>query len=228
MIGNERKEESAAAIHSLLRPTNSQQNIFMGTLPLWRLPTLLMMMGEGEGGKSMHVECHTREGEREACRLSEEDKVLAAALAPHSHSFCFDVSNIAAEAYAKSVWFLADGVGHQGTRRNSLAFSPSSYSRGGRADRHTIESISFRPAIIDAHLPFPPLLALPLSSSTAPLYLSIHPCRIVRRIQSARSNQSLNPNNADGREERRRNGLILLIHGNAAGGAEAGERGRRE
>ena len=76
--------------------------------------------------------------------------------------------------------------------------------------------------------PFPPLPALPLSSSTAPLYLSIHPCRIVRRIQSARSNQSLNPNNADGREERRRNGLILLIHGNAAGGAEAGERGRRE
>ena len=72
------------------------------------------------------------------------------------------------------------------------------------------------------------LSPLPLFSSTAPLYLSIHPCRIVRRIQSARSNQSLNPNNADGREERRRNGLILLIHGNAAGGAEAGERGRRE
>lgn len=42
------RARAAAAIHSLAGPAvlDSQQNIFMGTLPLWRLPTLLMMMGE--------------------------------------------------------------------------------------------------------------------------------------------------------------------------------------
>ena len=171
-----------------------------------------------------------REGERGRERLSEEDKVLAAVLAPHSHSFCFDVLNIAAEAYAKSVWFLADGVGRHGTRDASEFLGILSlllFSR--RTGRQTYYRINFIPTRHHRRpSPIPTSPPPPLFLSTAPLYLSIHPCRIVRRIQSARSNQSLNPNNADGREERRRNGLILLIHGNAAGGAEAGERGRRE
>ena len=130
---------------------------------------------------------------REACRLSEEDKVLAAVLAPHSHSFCFDVSNIAAEAYAKSVWFgfLADGDGHQGTRDASEFLGVLSlllFSR--RTGRQTYYRINFiptrhhrRPSPIPTSLRSP---SLPLHSST----ISFDPSVPYRPSDSIRPKQS--------------------------------------
>ena len=70
-------------------------------------------------------------------------------------------------------------------------------------------------------IPYSHLSSLPLLSSP-PLYLSIHPCRIVGfnppeaiKVSTPTTWTPLPP---------KRNGLILLIHGNAGGGSEGFER----
>ena len=167
----------------------------MGTLPLWRLPTLLMMMGE------VHL-CMIRatplpsEG-GECCDAS----LLAAHTLP-----CLPVSNIAPRTRPTRTHtqrrYCSCADGRTGTRRNSLAFPPLILQTG----RHAIESISFRLAIIDARArspsPIPSHLSYPLPSPllfTSTSTLSFYPSVPYRRIQSARSNQSFNPNNAGGR-----------------------------
>ena len=125
-------------------------------------------------------------------------------------------------AYARRVLFLANDHTGTRTRRNSLAFPPSSSPPD--TDRQTCYRINFIPTRYHRR---PPIPYSHLSSLSLPSTLSFHPSVPYRRIQSARSNQSFNPNNAAVAAPRR-NGLILLIHGNAGGGGGGSKGLQRE